>query len=147
MTDEKELKKQDEAIDDPKQDSLDDSSIEAEFLEKLPPEARKVVEIGMSMQRIGPMQNPIMGKINEEHIDKILEISAKDDERSFLDAKESRKYTLFYVGIFAAVFIFLTVFLVGSNTEVYRELIKLIAVFFGGFGGGFGVKSYIDRNK
>jgi hypothetical protein len=33
----------------------------AEFLKKLPPEARKVVEIGMSMHRFGPMLNPLTG--------------------------------------------------------------------------------------
>ncbi len=71
-----------------------DIDAEAEFLGKLPPEARKVVEIGMSMHRFGPTPNPIAEKLTEGHIDKILEIAAKDDERSFNDAASSRKYTL-----------------------------------------------------
>lgn len=119
----------------------------AEILSKLPPEARKVVEVGMSMQRFGPMLNPLTEKINEKHIDKILEISAKDDERSFDDAAQSRKFTLLYVLIFVALFIFLTVFLVGTDKELYKEAIKLFAVFLGGFGGGFGIKSYMDRDQ
>ena len=39
-------------------------------------------------------QNPLTGKINEKHIDKILELAEKDEERSFKDAAESRKFVL-----------------------------------------------------
>jgi hypothetical protein len=119
----------------------------AEFLKNLPPEARKVVEIGMSMHRFGPIPNPLTEKITEKHIDKILDISAKDDERSFTDAAHSRWFTLAYVAMFLGLFVFLTIFLVGADKELYKEAVKLFAVFLGGFGGGFGVKSYMDREK
>lgn len=122
-------------------------SIEPELLKDLPPEAKKVLEVGMSMHRFGPMPNPLAEKINEKHIDKILEIAEKDDERSFKDAGETRKFTLIYVLVFAALFIFSTVFLVGSDKELYKEVIKLFAVFLGGLGSGFGIKSYMDRSK
>lgn len=121
--------------------------VEPELLKSLPPEAKKVLEIGMSMQRFGPMPNPLAEKINEKHIDKILDIAEKDEERSFKGARESRKFTLIYVLVFAALFVFATVFLVGSDKELYKEVIKLFAVFLGGLGSGFGVKSYMDRNK
>jgi hypothetical protein len=49
--------------------------------------------------------------------------------------------------VFAALFIFSTVFLVGSDKELYKEVIKLFAVFLGGLGSGFGIKSYMDRSK
>ena len=40
------------------------NSPDPELLNKLPPEARKVVEVGMmSMQRFGPMSNPIAEKL------------------------------------------------------------------------------------
>lgn len=118
-----------------------------ELLKNLPPEAKKVLEIGMSMQRFGPIPNPLAEKINEKHIDKILDITEKDEERSFKDAGESRKFTLIYVLVFAVLFVFATVFLVGSDKDLYKEVIKLFAVFFGGLGSGFGIKSYMDRNK
>lgn len=121
--------------------------LEPELLKGLPPEAKKVLEIGMSMQRFGPMPNPLAEKINGKHIDKILDIAEKDEERSFKDAGESRKFTLIYVLVFAALFVFATVFLVGSDKDLYKEVIKLFAVFFGGLGSGFGIKSYMDRNK
>ncbi len=103
----------------------DFSLVDAELLKNLPPEAKKVLEIGMSMHRFGPMPNPIMAKITEKHIDKILDIAEKDDERSFKDAGETRKFTLIYILIFAALFVFSTVFLVGSDKELYKEVIKI----------------------
>ena len=118
-----------------------------ELLKNLPPEAKKVLEIGMSMHRFGPMPNPLTEKINEKHIDKIIDIAEKDDERSFKDAGEARKFTLIYVLVFAALFVFSTVFLVGSDKALYKEAIKLFAIFLGGLGSGFGIRSYIDRNK
>ncbi len=123
--------------------------LESELLNKLPADARKIVEVGMmSMHRFsGPMSNPITQKINEKHIDKILELSEKDDERAFKDASQARRYTLAYVIVFVLLFIFVTVFLVGSDKELYKEVIKLLAVYLGGLGSGFGIKSYIDRNK
>jgi len=59
-----------------------------EILKDIPPEAAKrVVEIiGMSA-RIGPTPNPLLGKLTTAHIDKILEISDKADEREFLNTK------------------------------------------------------------
>lgn len=128
-------------------EKLEDVLGEPEFLKKLPPEAKKVVEIGMSMQRFGPMPNPLTEKLNEQHIDRILDISAKDDERAFEDAKESRRFTLIYVLAFIALFVFLTIFLVDVDKELYKEAVKLFAVFLGGFGGGFGVKTYMDKDK
>ncbi|MEA3428829.1 MAG: hypothetical protein U9Q84_06415 [Thermodesulfobacteriota bacterium] len=125
----------------------DADSVESELLKNLPPEAKKVLEVGMSMHRFGPMPNPLAEKINEKHIDKILEITEKDEERSFKDAGETRKFTLIYFLVFAALFVFATIFLVGSDKELYKEVIKLFAVFLGGLGSGFGIKSYMDRNK
>ena len=125
----------------------DIANVEPKSLKSLPPEAKKVLEMGMSMHRFGPMPNPLAEKINEKHIDKILELAEKDEERSFKDAGETRKFTLMYVLVFAAIFVFSTVFLVGSDKDLYKEVIKLFAVFLGGLGSGFGIKSYIDRNK
>ena len=101
----------------------------------------------MSMHRFGPMPNPLTEKLTEKHIDKILDISAKDDERSFADSAHSRWFTLVYVILGIALFVFLTIFLVGADKELYKEAVKLFAVFLGGFGGGFGVKSYMDREN
>jgi hypothetical protein len=128
------------------QDTNDNGSV-SDVLEKLPPDAKRVVEIGMSMQRFGPMPNPLADKLTEGHIDKILDHSSKSDERAFEDAKASRKYALIYVTIFVTLFMSLTVFLVLADKALYEETLKLFIAFIGGFGGGYGVKSYMDRHK
>lgn len=118
---------------------------EAEFLKDAPPEVRKIM---MSMQRMsGPMPHPLSSKINEKHIDKILELAEKDDERAFGDTSQSRRYTFAYLALFSALFVFATVFLVGKDTELYKELLKLLAMFAGGLGSGFGIKSYMDKKS
>jgi len=101
----------------------------------------------MSMHRFGPEPDPLIDKLTEGHIDKILDISKREDEYSYEDTGQSRKFTLVYVIIFIALFVFLTAFLVGADKDLYKEAIKLFAVFLGGFGGGFGLKSYMDRDK
>ena len=60
----------------------------SENLEELPPQIRKVVEATLSMERISSssLVSPISEKINEQHIDKILNIVEKDDERAFADS-------------------------------------------------------------
>jgi hypothetical protein len=122
--------------------------IEGDIFKQLPPEVQKVVEIGFSMQRFaGPLPPPFLTKINEEHISKILESADKGDERSFTDAQSSKKYILLYVLIFSALFVFATVFLVGKDVELYKEILKLLAVYLGGLGSGFGLKGYLDRKK
>jgi hypothetical protein len=45
------------------------------------------------------------------------------------------------------MFVFATVFLVGHDKELYQEILKLLAVFLGGLGSGFGFKGYLDRKK
>lgn len=56
------------------------NSVESELLKALPPEAQKIVEVGMMSHKFGPIPNPLTEKINEKHIDKILEIAEKDDD-------------------------------------------------------------------
>lgn len=118
----------------------------AEILDRMPADARKVVEIGMSMHRF-PAPHPLTDKLNEKHIDKILELSAESEKRSFDETAQSRRFNLIYAVILAALFIFVTIFLVQADRDLYKEILKLFAVFLGGFGGGFGVKTYMDRGK
>ena len=59
--------------------------------------------------------------------------------------KISNQPHLAYVAIGAAIFVFLTIFMVGSHTEVYMKLLEYIVPFLGGVGGGVWLKSYWDK--
>lgn len=118
-------------------------------LEELDPGLKKVIEASVSMQRISSssLVSPVYEKINEKHIDKILEISEKDDERAFADSQSARKYSLINLVIVLVFFGGLTVFLVNKDVAVYQEILKIIIIFGGGFGSGFGFKGYVDRKN
>jgi len=118
----------------------------AEILEDLPHEARKVIEFGMSMQRVsGRIPNPLLEKINEEHITKILELSRSEDEKSFEFAKQGRLFNLIFVIIFVALFIFLVTYLAKDNSELLKDIIKMVVAAIGGFGAGYGYKSTSNK--
>ena len=123
----------------------EEEGIEPEILKKVPPEIRQIMEVGMA--RIGPMPNPLLQKVTPAHIDKILDLSDKDEERAFQDVRSSRLYTLIYVGIGAGLLLFLTIYLVPIDQQLYREILKDIILVSGGFGAGIGVKTYWDRNR
>jgi hypothetical protein len=115
-------------------------------LEGLPPEERKRIQTFMSMGSVsGSILSPFESKINEKHIEKILDIKEKYDEKIFKDTQQSRKFLLIYILIGVFVFVFLTLFLVGKDTELFKEIIKLFIAFVGGMGAGFGIKHYMDR--
>ncbi|TAG92818.1 MAG: hypothetical protein EAZ09_16095 [Oscillatoriales cyanobacterium] len=117
-------------------------------LENLPPEVKRFMQATLSMQRIStPLVSPILEKVNENHISKILEIAEKEDERLFADTQSARKYTLINTILILGFFGFLTVFLVNKDIAVYQEILKIIIIFGGGLGSGFGLKGYLDRKN
>jgi hypothetical protein len=118
----------------------------AELIDNLPTEAKKLIGSFLSIERYsGPFPRQFFEKINEQHISKILEIAEKDEERSFEDVKSSRKYSFGYVLIFTSLLIFLTVFLVYKDIELYKEVFKLLIVYGGGLGSGFGINQWMRR--
>ncbi|QLE56761.1 hypothetical protein [Nostoc sp. TCL26-01] len=119
-----------------------------EELNNLPPEVKSEIRAFLSMGRFSASSSsPILDKINQQHITKILESVEKDSERAFLDARETRKYNLIAICIFVAVFVFLTVYLVNKDIAVYQDILKILIIFGGGFGSGLGFKIYLDRKN
>ena len=126
--------------------SAPENTGQAESLESLPPEEKKVVQTSMlAMRRFGPVPNPLADKINAGHIDKILEIADKNSDLARRDKSESRRYFFGYAAVGVAVFVFLTTYLAGTHTEIYMELIETILVFLGGLGSGVWIKTRMDR--
>ncbi|MBM2815442.1 MAG: hypothetical protein HW421_2204 [Ignavibacteria bacterium] len=120
----------------------------SESLNELPPEIKKVVELGFSMQKIsGSMPNPILSKVNEKHIDRILYLSEKEEDNAFHESKLRKRYNLIYVCLFMIIFIFLTIFLAKDNKDIFLELIKIGVAIVGGFGGGYGFKTYLEYKR
>lgn len=121
------------------------SPIEPEVLDKLPPELKRAVESFSLQAFTGPVFHPILKKITESHIDKVLDQTEKDSEREFKDRKSGRLFGLIYALIGAALFVFITIYLAGQDKELYRDLLTKVIIFFGGGGLGYGIKAYLDR--
>ena len=122
-----------------------------EVLENLPPEIKKMMRMAVSMERISGVSSlSIGGKINEEHISKIIEYSARSEERVFKDAESSRKYVLFYGIIIAFTMLALTLLLINKGDkgiDAYTKLIQLILSFISLFIGGLGLGKLLDKRN
>ena len=109
---------------------------------------KRVLEMQMhtlSMHGARPPSHPLADKFNDEHISKILNIAERNNEIARKGRSEFRWLAMLSIVIAVSFLMFLTLFLVGSHTEVYMELIEFIVAFLGGLGGGIGIKSYLDR--
>jgi hypothetical protein len=121
-------------------------TLEPEVLKKLPPEVRKLVEF--SLQSFSaPVFHPITKKINEAHIDKLLDQSEADSTREFKDRTSSRRYSFAAFVVVCVLFVFLTYYLTTVDKDLYRDVVKVLIGLVGGFGGGFAFKGYLDRDK
>ncbi|MDD2285220.1 MAG: hypothetical protein RBR40_14275 [Tenuifilaceae bacterium] len=93
------------------------------------------------------MPNPLLSKITESHISKILDLSEKEDDNTYKDAQSSKKYTAFYFLTGVLLFVFLVVFLVERNSSLLMSIIEKIIFIIAGFAGGYGYKAYLENKK
>lgn len=124
--------------------SEDDMIEDRQIISNLPPHIKESFMEITSMGLGNPFLSSFASKINEKHIDKLIDINGISDERAFKDVQQSRRFQLVYVLIGVSVFVFLTLLLVGKDTELFKEIIKLFVAFVGGIGVGFGIKSHIN---
>lgn len=131
-------------------DALKDAPPEVlEMLKAAPPDARRTIQSMMisASGSLRPPVHPLFEKFTPEHIDKFLEYSHKDDENNFRLHSSSKWFHLTYVALILGMLIFLIVYLTPSNKDLLVDILKIFVAFAGGFGGGFGYKSYVDKNK
>jgi len=119
--------------------------------EEIPTEVKRVVQqqFSMMMGMTGTQEPSVAKKINEQHIDKMLdndklamEHEARDREQSrlFEDKERIRKFWLTIIIAFISLFVFgFVVVLFKDNKDI---LIPVLTLLFGsglGFGGGYGI--------
>jgi hypothetical protein len=110
-------------------------------IDELPQEARAIVRMMMSRSISTKSSSFLQDKVNQEHISKILEIAEEDNKREFEDTKLARIYNLLTLIIVLIFLGFLTVFLANKDLSTYQDIIRILIIFGGGFGAGFGYKS------
>lgn len=108
-------------------------------LEQLPPPQREIVRESFAalLAVQGPATHPLMRKLTPDHVTKLIDGAAKDNERMYADKTESRGHErfLFVVGIVG--FLALSgLFLWAQQARLLEEVVRMAAVFIGGFGSG-----------
>ena len=73
----------------------------------------------------------------------MLDIAQQDNEREFEDIKLSKLYNLVTLIIILIFLGFITVFLGNKDLSTYQDIIRILIIFGGGFGAGYGYKSRI----
>ena len=108
-----------------------------EILQAVRKDPTIIKETFFGMMKGGMSYPPFLDKVDKNHITKALSIMSKEVDNAFKTGKSKRNYTLIYVLIGVALFIFLMIYLVTTNnTEMLTEILKIGgAVVVGGFGG------------
>lgn len=119
-----------------------------EFPEGTPPEIRRTVRMMMSAStdhvRSG---HPLFEKFTDEHVHKYLDYIQKDDDNAFELQRSNRWFHLSYVVLGIGLFLFLMIYLVPKDKALFDQIFKMLVAFAGGFGSGYGVKTFRDRSK
>lgn len=112
-------------------------------IDDLPQEAKAIVRMMMSRSISTSSSSFLQDKVNSEHISKILDIAEEDNKRELEDTKIARLYNLINLVIVLVFLGFLTVFLANKDLSTYQDIVRILIIFGGGFGAGFGYKSRI----
>lgn len=132
-------------------DKVKDTSLDVqEIFKDAPPEIQKEITRMAMMFRSGPMPppvHPLFNKFTAEHIDKFLDYNHKDDDNNYKLEKSNKTFNLIYALLGVGLLIFMIVYLVKDNADLLAEILKILVIFAGGFGGGFGFKSYLEKKK
>ncbi|MGE4519536.1 MAG: hypothetical protein AB7E04_08525 [Desulfobacteraceae bacterium] len=131
-----------------KEEKKEDMAIDSELFDSAPEEVKRMITMALSQTHVrGPMPNPLFSKIEGEHIHKFLDLMSKDDTNQYKLTSSNRFFSLAYTIIILAFFIFLIVFLIKENKDLLLEIFKILVAFIGGVGGGFGLKTSLDKKK
>lgn len=104
---------------------------------------RRVIEKSMTAMMEGRLFPPHLSKINENHLDKMLEIAKLEVTNDFENKKADRPYRIAYFIIALMFFSGLVYFLVSTNNaDLLQNIIVWLILAAGGIGTGGGLAIY-----
>jgi hypothetical protein len=110
-------------------------------IEKIPEPVKSLFSSFFAARQ--PVFPPFMEKITEQHIDKVLDYSEKQDQREFLEVQSERRLAfakfVIIVVLFIFLFVFLTLYLVDRDKELYKDILKVGLGALGGIAAGYGL--------
>ena len=112
-------------------------------LEEIPPDQREKVRsmfLGLS-QYVGPVPNPLLGKLTDSHLDKIIDGAANENKRSFEDRDKGRSHVkVLAIGGMVTFLVASGLFLWTQQSDLLQFLVQVAVVFAGGIGVGAGYR-------
>lgn len=117
-----------------------------ELAKSATPEVQRLL-MAVRTQIGGPRHHPLFDKFTSEHVGKFLDYAHQGEENAYRLSSSSRYFHLIYAGLFVLFLGFLIVYLLPHHKDLLAEILKLLAIFAGGFGAGFGVKSYLGKKQ
>lgn len=104
-------------------------------------------EMSAFIAQSGRRYHPVFDKFEPEHVSQFLKNSHERDTATRRQLSTNRNYAFAYFVVIVGIFIFLAVFLLPDNKELFVEILKAIGyVTVGGF-GGYGLHGYISENR
>ena len=91
-----------------------------------------------------PPSNPLLEKLNERHISTLLEHAGRKQDREFDLHRANLRYLLLYFLIALVVLGAAIIYLVPLDRALLDDIIKILVGLVGGFGAGYGFRSYRD---
>jgi hypothetical protein len=109
-----------------------------DILGRMPKEIRQTVEF-FGAQMMGSVQrrNPLVDKLQPEHITKLIESADRESRYAFDDAQRNRWFGLVILIVGLAFMAFLVFHLSSGNPDLLEKVLALVAGLVGGFGGGY----------
>lgn len=129
---------------------------EAMLPEGTPTEVRQMVRTASLLMMSGSARanDPLLDKFNDKHVDKFLDGIEKDSQRAHdLAAKElefkstNRRYYIAYVSGVLLFLAWVIWMMLPNNATLLSDILKLLIGAVLGFGGGFGYKTYLDKES
>ena len=86
--------------------------------------ARIIQEMVTSTVRSGPVYHPIFDKFETQHVTQFLKDSSESDAAKHKMRMGNRWFRLAYVVLATVVFIFLTMFLLPDQSDLYFQILQ-----------------------
>lgn len=138
------LAKEKNSVQSAKEIGIDDAEMTTAFT-KMPEPMRQVfLAMTRTISRNTPSHS-LFEKFTPEHTSQFLDNIRRDDENEYKLKSSNRWFHVIYVFFAMAFLLFLIVFLLPKDKDLLNKIIELLIAFGGGFGAGYGVKSW--RNK
>lgn len=125
---------------------VSEALIPPEILGKLPVEVRRLIQSSFSATIYGSPRNPLLDKLNADHIASLIAAADKDRNRALEDRRNARKWQAVILALLVLpIAVLLGYFGFLQQNSLVAEIIKLAAVGLGGFGGGYGFARWRGR--